>query len=147
MSQILALLLLINLFLLKRTSNASGRTRALVTDKSDATGNTYLAASIGGGIWRGVYNPSTLEMAWSNLTPDIENLDFVSIAQSESNPDVIYAGTGEKSLSEMITVVEYINQMTVVQHGLTYLLKYLERLIQLLLMFTELLLIHLITIH
>ena len=47
--------------------NASGRTRALVTDKSDATGNTYLAASIGGGIWRGVYNPSTLEMVWSNL--------------------------------------------------------------------------------
>ena len=36
---------------------------------------------------------------WSNLTPDIENLDFVSIAQSKSNPDVIYAGTGEKSLS------------------------------------------------
>ena len=38
-------------------------------------------------------------MVWSNLTPDIENLDFVSIAQSESNPNVIYAGTGEKSLS------------------------------------------------
>ena len=58
-----------------------------------------MAASIGGGIWRGVYNPSTLEMVWSNLTPDIENLDFVSIAQSKSNPDVIYAGTGERSLS------------------------------------------------
>ena len=38
-------------------------------------------------------------MSWSNLTPDIENLDFVSIAQSKSNPDVIYAGTGERSLS------------------------------------------------
>lgn len=79
--------------------NASGRTRAIITDKSDPSGNTYLAASIGGGIWRGVYNTSTLNMVWSNLTPDIENLDFVSIAQSESNPNVIYAGTGEKSLS------------------------------------------------
>ncbi len=88
-----------SIFTERGPQNASGRTRALVTDKSDATGNTYLAASIGGGIWRGVYNPSTLEMVWSNLTPDIENLDFVSIAQSESNPDVIYAGTGEKSLS------------------------------------------------
>tara|TARA_B100000963_G_scaffold283247_1_gene251954 strand:- start:647 stop:4108 length:3462 start_codon:yes stop_codon:yes gene_type:complete len=79
--------------------NASGRTRAFIIDKADASGNTYLAASIGGGIWRGVYNPVSMEMAWSNLTPDIENLDFVSMAQSSNNPSVIYAGTGERSLS------------------------------------------------
>ena len=79
--------------------NASGRTRALIIDMADPSGNTYLAASIGGGIWRGVYNTSTLNMTWSNLTPDIENLDFVSLAQSESNPSVLYAGTGERALS------------------------------------------------
>ena len=79
--------------------NASGRTRAIIIDKADPSGNTYLAASIGGGIWRGVYNTSTLNMTWSNLTPDIENLDFVSLAQSESNPSVMCAGTGERALS------------------------------------------------
>ena len=79
--------------------NASGRTRAIIIDNADASGNTYLAASIGGGIWRGVYNPSSMEMTWSNLTTDIENLDFVSMAQSPKNPLVIYAGTGERSLS------------------------------------------------
>ena len=79
--------------------NASGRTRAIITDYSDNTGNTYYAASIGGGIWKGVYDVSTMTMSWSNLTRDIENLDFVSLAQSKSNPLVLYAGTGEKSLS------------------------------------------------
>ena len=79
--------------------NVSGRTRAIMVDAADATGNTYLAASIGGGIWRGYYNPTTFIMEWENLSPDIQNLDFVSLAQSPANPNVIYAGTGEKSLS------------------------------------------------
>ena len=35
-----------SIFTERGPQNASGRTRALVTDKSDATGNTYLAASI-----------------------------------------------------------------------------------------------------
>ena len=88
-----------SIFTERGPQNGSGRTRAIIIDKSDPNGNTYLAASIGGGIWRGIYNPLTMKMSWSNLTPDIENLDFVSIAQSKSNPDVIYAGTGERSLS------------------------------------------------
>ena len=79
--------------------NVSGRTRAIMVDAADPTGNTYLAASIGGGIWRGYYNPTTFIMEWENLSPDIQNLDFVSLAQSSANPNVIYAGTGEKSLS------------------------------------------------
>ena len=80
-------------------NNASGRTRAIIADAADPSGNSYYAASIGGGIWKGIYNVNNLTMSWSNLSPQIENLDFVSLAQSKSNPSVIYAGTGEKSLS------------------------------------------------
>ena len=40
--------------------NASGRTRAFIVDLADPSGNTYLAASIGGGIWRGIYNTTTM---------------------------------------------------------------------------------------
>jgi len=71
--------------------NVGGRTRGLVIDLNDPTGNTLLAGSVGGGIWRSTDAGNN----WRPLTDDVPRLSVTSIAQSPSNPDIFYAGTGE----------------------------------------------------
>lgn len=72
--------------------NVGGRTRALVVDKNDTTMNTWIAASVGGGIWKSVDRG----LNWENLTDhQIPNLAFSSLVQSSSNPEILYAGSGE----------------------------------------------------
>lgn len=72
-------------------ANVPGRTRAILVDVSDPTGNTWFAGTAGGGIWK----TSTGGVGWINKTPEIPNLATNSIVQSPSNPDVMYAGSGE----------------------------------------------------
>lgn len=71
--------------------NVGGRTRGLVIDLNDPSGNTILAGSVGGGIWRS----TDAGQSWEALTDDAPRLSITSIAQSPSNPDILYAGTGE----------------------------------------------------
>lgn len=71
--------------------NVGGRTRGLVIDLNDPSGNTLLAGSVGGGIWRS----TNAGQNWEPMTDDAPRLSVTSIAQSPSNPDVLYAGTGE----------------------------------------------------
>ena len=71
--------------------NVPGRTRAIVVDASDSNGNTWYAAGVGGGVWK----TSNAGATWTNLTPDMENIAVVTLAQSSSQPNVLYAGTGE----------------------------------------------------
>lgn len=71
--------------------NVSGRTRGLIIDPDDESGNTWITGSVGGGIWR----TTNAGSSWANLTPDLPNLATVCIAMAESNHNVIYAGTGE----------------------------------------------------
>ncbi len=71
--------------------NVPGRTRGLVVDPLDLTGRTWIAGSVGGGIWK-----TTNEGAsWENKTPQLPNLAISCIAISPSNPAILYAGTGE----------------------------------------------------
>ena len=37
-------------------NNVPGRTRGVVIDASDPNGNTWYAAGVGGGLWKGIYN-------------------------------------------------------------------------------------------
>lgn len=74
--------------------NIGGRTRTILVDVADATGNTWLIGSAGGGIWRTTDQGDT----WTNVSPTIPNLSVVTLAQSPSNPSIIYAGTGEGGL-------------------------------------------------
>ena len=70
-----------------------------VVDAADATGNTWYAAGVGGGLWKGIYDPITTNVSWTNMTPlTIQNLAIVTLGQSASNPIIIYAGTGESAL-------------------------------------------------
>ncbi len=76
-------------------ANVPGRTRSLVVMEEDPTGNTWLAGSVGGGIWF----TSNAGQSWENRTPDLLNLATTSVVRSVSNPDVFYVGTGESFAS------------------------------------------------
>ncbi|MCH8962455.1 MAG: hypothetical protein IH820_14340, partial [Bacteroidetes bacterium] len=72
-------------------SNVSGRTRALLVDPDDPTHHTWFAGSVSGGIWK----TTDAGQNWTDLSPGLPNLAISSFAMPASNPDVIYAGTGE----------------------------------------------------
>lgn len=71
--------------------NIPGRTRSLAVLPQDATGKSWLAGSVGGGVWKTV----DAGASWTNITPDLPNLAISSLAVCTSSPSVIYAGTGE----------------------------------------------------
>jgi photosystem II stability/assembly factor-like uncharacterized protein len=75
-------------------ANVPGRTRGLVFDPRDASQNTWFAGSVGGGVWKTTNGGNT----WIHLTPDMPNLAIGSLAISASNPDILYAGTGESGI-------------------------------------------------
>ncbi|MEX1274528.1 MAG: hypothetical protein WEE20_01250 [Bacteroidota bacterium] len=71
--------------------NVAGRTRGLIVDPDDPTGNTWYAGSVGGGIWK-TTDAGTL---WTNKTPGLPNLATTTLAMAPSNRMILYAGTGE----------------------------------------------------
>ena len=71
--------------------NVPGRTRGLIIVPEDPSGQTWLAGSASGGIWK----TTNGGISWVNKTPNLPNLATTVLALSESNPDIIYAGTGE----------------------------------------------------
>lgn len=73
--------------------NVPGRTRALLIDPTDITGNTWFAGSVSGGIWK----TNNAGQLWSELTEGLPNIAFTTMDMPTSNPNVIYAGTGEGS--------------------------------------------------
>ncbi len=72
-------------------ANVPGRTRAIIVDPRDFNYNTWIVGAASGGIWR-TTNGGT---AWTNLTPNLPNLATNALAMAMSNPNTIYAGTGE----------------------------------------------------
>ena len=75
-------------------NSVGGRTRALIFDKADPFGNTILAGSVAGGIWRGEFVFGAKPI-WKNLTPQLDNLAIGCLFQDPDDPQIIYAGTGE----------------------------------------------------
>ncbi|MGI9542348.1 MAG: VPS10 domain-containing protein, partial [Cyclobacteriaceae bacterium] len=71
--------------------NVPGRTRGLLVMPGDPDKNTWLAGSVGGGVWK----TEDGGRSWSNKTPNFPSLATVSLAHSPLQPDIIYAGTGE----------------------------------------------------
>lgn len=71
--------------------NVGGRTRTIIIDPDDLSGNTWYAGSASGGIWKTTNGGQT----WQNLTEEIPNLSTAALAMANSNTSVIYAGTGE----------------------------------------------------
>ncbi len=71
--------------------NVQGRTRAIAVDPADPTGSTWLVGSVGGGVWK----TTNAGLTWTDLTPTLPSIAVTTIAQSPSNPDIVYFGTGE----------------------------------------------------
>lgn len=71
--------------------NVAGRARAIVIDPADPTGDTWLIASVGGGVWK----TTDKGQNWSELMADQPMMQMQSLAVSPADPSTIYAGTGE----------------------------------------------------
>jgi photosystem II stability/assembly factor-like uncharacterized protein len=72
-------------------TNVSGRSRSVLSDPRDPAGDTWYLAAVAGGIWK----TEDAGQSWRELTRDLPEMAFSALAQSASQPEVIYAGTGE----------------------------------------------------
>jgi hypothetical protein len=70
-------------------SNVGGRTRAIVVDNQDPTGNTLFAAAVSGGIWKSTNGGAT----WDSINDRMGSLEACDLAEDASGN--IYCGTGE----------------------------------------------------
>ncbi len=75
--------------------NVPGRARGLVVDPGDPNKNTWFVGTVGGGVWRTTNGGNT----WTEQTRDMPNLAVSVVVQSASNPNIMYAGTGESFFS------------------------------------------------
>ena len=72
-------------------NNVGGRTRAILVDANDATGNTIWAGSIGGGLWKS----TNAGMAWAPVDDFLGNMMITTLVQDPTNANTMYFGTGE----------------------------------------------------
>ncbi|MBS1794877.1 MAG: PKD domain-containing protein [Acidobacteria bacterium] len=75
-------------------NNVGGRTRALMVDPNDPSGNTLFAGSVGGGLWK-TTNINSATPNWAPVNDLLGNLAVTSIAYDPSNTQVMYFTTGE----------------------------------------------------
>lgn len=71
-------------------SNVPGRTRAILALPHDPQ-QAWLAGSVGGGIWKTEDGGST----WQNKTPNLPSLAISWMSLCDSQPEIVYASTGE----------------------------------------------------
>ena len=69
--------------------NIGGRTRSIVVHPTNHT--TIWAGSVGGGVWR----TDDAGAGWTPVDDLMANLAVTSLAMDPTDPDVLYAGTGE----------------------------------------------------
>ncbi|MDN5202558.1 T9SS type A sorting domain-containing protein [Fulvivirgaceae bacterium BMA10] len=81
--------------------NVAGRTRSLLVLPGDASKNTWLAGAVGGGIWKTTDGGQT----WVNKSSDFPSLSITTLAMSDTDPAIIYAGTGEHIASAGTAII------------------------------------------
>ena len=75
-------------------NNVAGRTRAILLDKRDATGNTVFVGSVSGGIFKTTNFANSLP-TWTVVNDLLPNLAISNIIQDPLHPDTLFATTGE----------------------------------------------------
>ena len=77
--------------------HVGGRSRAIVRDLADPSGDTWYVASVGGGVWKASRSESfgLQKVEWMPLTDHLPSLAATTLDVSQSNPNVVYFGTGE----------------------------------------------------
>lgn len=78
--------------------NVGGRTRGIWVDPRDSTHKSWIVGSAGGGLWK----TTTAGDSWTLVSETFSNMAVSTIAGSQSDPEVIYAGTGEGFSSRMV---------------------------------------------
>ncbi len=74
--------------------NVGGRTRAILIDKRDLTGNTVFAGSVSGGMFK-CTNFTSATPTWTIIDDFMPNLAITNIVQDQLHPDTLFASTGE----------------------------------------------------
>lgn len=74
--------------------NLGGRTRAILVDANDGTGNTVWAGSVGGGLWK-TTDITAASPNWTVANDFFANLAITAIAQQPGTPQTMYFCTGE----------------------------------------------------
>ena len=85
------------IFIERGPYNAPGRTRALLVDASDSSKNTWIAGSVGGGVWKSTDGGTS----WVSISNDMDNIAISWLGQSKSNTDILYAATGENWIGSL----------------------------------------------
>ncbi|HET9825519.1 MAG TPA: sialidase family protein, partial [Chitinophagaceae bacterium] len=75
-------------------NNIGGRSRTIMIDKRDASGNSVFAASVSGGIFK-TTNFLSANPSWAVVNDQMANLAVTVLVQDRNNFNVMYAGTGE----------------------------------------------------
>ncbi len=75
-------------------NNVGGRTRAILFDENDASGNTVFAAGVSGGLWKSS-NINNSNPQWNSVDDFFGSLAICAIAQDPTEHSTIYFGTGE----------------------------------------------------
>ncbi|MFI5188593.1 MAG: WD40/YVTN/BNR-like repeat-containing protein, partial [Chitinophagales bacterium] len=75
-------------------NNIGGRCRAILVDKSDATGNTVFAGSVSGGLFK-TTNFTSASATWTVVNDFLPNLAITCLVQDNADQNIMYAGTGE----------------------------------------------------
>lgn len=70
-----------------------GRTRTVLVDARDSTGNTLWVGSVSGGLWR--CENALVDPQWTRVDAYPGSPSVSSIVQDPNNPDILYLGTGE----------------------------------------------------
>jgi len=83
-------------FIERGPGNIAGRTRAFFIDASDASQNTWFVGAATGGIWKTTNGGAS----WETSSIGLPNLGTNALVQAVSNPDIMYAGTGEQSTGD-----------------------------------------------
>jgi|GEM_PF-2601514 len=73
--------------------DVGGRTRALIIDSRDSTGNTLYVGSIAGGLWK--CTNALISPSWERIEGYTGNPSISSMVQDPHNPEIMYIGTGE----------------------------------------------------
>ena len=67
-------------------------------DKRDETHLTWLVGSAGGGIWKTTDGGQNFALT----TEELPNMSTTTLAASDADPAIVYAGTGEGFSGQMI---------------------------------------------
>ena len=80
------------------SSVTSGRMRTIWVDLSDGDNSTVWVGGVAGGLWK-TTDITVASPSWTLVNDFLGNLAVASICQSPANNNIMYFGTGEKSVN------------------------------------------------